>query len=197
LLSLQQMEISKKHYNFTPEGGRILISEPFLNDPNFRKAVVLLCEHEEEGSFGFILNRVLQMVTSEIIPDLLDYDFPVFYGGPVEPNTLHFIHRCGLIIEDAFPIGNGIYWGGDIQTINQAIASGKASVNDFRFFVGYSGWGAGQLEKEIEEKVWWLAQPNSDLVFTDDLEEMWPMAVKILGNDFAFFANSPDDFLWN
>ncbi len=191
------MEISKKQYNFTPEGGRILISEPFLNDPNFRKTVVLLCEHEREGSFGFILNRLLDMQTSDIIPDLLQSDFPVYFGGPVEPNTLHFIHKCGLLIEDAFPIGNGLYWGGNIETINQVINSGQAKISDFKFFVGYSGWGEGQLEFEIEQKAWWLAKPSVNLVFLENTEEIWPTAVRNLGPDFAYLADSPEDFLWN
>lgn len=191
------MEIRKKEFTFSPEGGQILISEPFLNDPNFRKTVVLLCEHEEDSSVGFVLNRMLSATTSEVIPDLLHYNFPIFYGGPVEPNSLHFIHRCGLAIEDSFPIGNGIYWGGDIDYINKVIKAGLATEADFKFFIGYSGWAAGQLLAEIDQKAWWLSKPTVDLVFLDDLEEMWPNAVRTLGSDFAYLADSPEDFLWN
>ena len=191
------MEISNKQYNFNPEGGQLLISEPFLSDPNFRKSVVLLCEHEPEGSVGFVLNKLLNTYTSEIIPELLTFDFPIFYGGPVEPNTLHFIHRCGLLIDDAMPIGNGLFWGGNIENINQLFNDGRAQNTDFKFFVGYSGWGAGQLQSEIDQKAWWLAKPSANLVFLDDLEEMWPTAVRALGSDFAYLADSPDDYLWN
>jgi putative transcriptional regulator len=191
------MEILNKQYNFTPHSGQLLISEPFLSDPNFRKTVILLCEHEFHGSVGFVLNRLLSKTTADIIPSLLDHEFPIFYGGPVEQNTLHFIHRCGSLIEDSFPIGKNVYWGGNIEVINELISKGKASIHDFKFFIGYSGWASGQLNIEIDQKAWWLTNLSEDLVFMDDLEEMWPQAVRNLGQDFAYLADSPEDYHWN
>lgn len=191
------MQLFTRKYDFTPHSGQLLVSEPFLADPNFRKTVVLLCEHEDQGSVGFVVNRLLNAMTDEVIPGLLNYNFPVFYGGPVEQNTLHFIHRVGNLIENSFPIGNNVYWGGNIETINDLIESGKADVSDFRFFIGYSGWGEGQLRAEIEEKAWWLLPIHDTLVFSDDLEEIWPTAVRMLGPDFAYLADSPEDFHWN
>lgn len=191
------MEIFNKQFNFTPHGGQLLLSEPFLSDPNFRKSVVLLCEHEEQGSVGFILNKLLPQTTDEIIPDLLNENFPIFYGGPVEQNTLHFIHRAGLHIDDSLPISEGVYWGGDIEKINILIKSGLAKKEDFKFFIGYSGWGEGQLTSEIEQKAWWLTNLDANLVFSHDLEQMWATCVRMLGDDFAYLANSPDDYSWN
>ena len=86
---------------------------------------------------------------------------------------------------------------GNIETINQVINSGQAKISDFKFFVGYSGWGEGQLEFEIEQKAWWLAKPTVNLVFLENIEEIWPTAVRNLGPDFAYLADSPEDFLWN
>ncbi|MCG9879564.1 MAG: YqgE/AlgH family protein [Bacteroidia bacterium] len=191
------MKIWHKQYDFTPGSGKLLISEPFLSDPNFRKTVILLCEHEEEGSIGFVLNRLLNYTTNDIIPGLLQINFPIFYGGPVEENTLHFIHTHGDFIPNSFPIGAGLYWGGELEAINELFVSGKAELNDFKFFIGYSGWGEGQLANEIESKAWWLGKLDASIVLSDDLEEIWPLAVKNMGPDFAYLANAPEDFLWN
>jgi putative transcriptional regulator len=191
------MHIWFKQYDFTPGSGQLLISEPFLADPNFRKTVILLCEHEEEGSIGFVLNRLLSYRTNEVIPGLLQYNFPIFYGGPVEENSLHFIHTCGADIPNALPLGSGLFWGGELEAINSLINSGKALPQNFKFFIGYSGWGVGQLEDEIEQKAWWLSKLDANIALSDDLEEIWPLAVKNLGPDFAYLANAPEDFLWN
>lgn len=184
--------------SFGPPGkGDLLISEPFLNDIHFRRTVVLLGEHNEEGSVGFVLNRLLQMRSDEVVPGLLDIDFPLFYGGPVEPNTLHFIHTAGEIIEGAQPIKNGIFWGGNIELINDFLARGIVQPNEFRFFVGYSGWSPGQLESEIEQRAWWIGHAPTPMIFDDDLEHMWANVVKGLDEDYAYMANSPEDPQWN
>src|SRR5688572_927271 len=93
------------------EKGTLLISEPFLFDPNFNRTVILLGEHNDDGSVGFVLNRSLNITSDEVVPDLLSYKFPLFYGGPVEQNTLHFIHKCGKLISGSQPITDGIFWG--------------------------------------------------------------------------------------
>lgn len=191
------MQIWHKQYEFNPDSGKLLISEPFLSDPNFRKTVILLCEHEIEGSIGFVLNRLLTYTTEDIIPGLLTLNFPVFYGGPVEENTLHFIHTHGDVIPNSFPIGAGLFWGGELEAINELFLNGRAAVTDFKFFIGYSGWGEGQLAAEIDNKAWWLGKLDASIVLSDDLEEIWPMAVKNLGPDFAYLANAPEDYLWN
>ena len=177
--------------------GRLLISEPFLMDMKFRRTIVLLSDHNEEGSVGFILNRLLTLTSNEIVPDILEYDFPLFYGGPVEPNTLHFIHKVGHLITGSQEISDGIFWGGDIETINDLLTRKIVAPDEFRFFIGYSGWAANQLEQEIAEKAWWIADGNIDIAFDDDLENMWKRIVSSLGQDYAYLANSPDDPTWN
>ncbi len=180
-----------------PVKGDLLISEPFLTDLHFRRTVVLLGEHNEEGTVGFILNRLLNIRSNEVVPGLLDIDFPLFYGGPVEPNTLHFIHTVGELIDGAQPIRNGIYWGGNIELINDLLARGTVQPNEFRFFVGYSGWAEGQLEEEMEQRAWWIGKAPTSLIFDDDLEHMWANVVKGLDEDYAYMANSPEDPQWN
>ncbi|MCX6186452.1 MAG: YqgE/AlgH family protein [Bacteroidetes bacterium] len=180
-----------------PARGRILISEPFLKDPQFNRTVVLLGQHNDESSVGFVLNRLLNASTDELVPDLLIYNFPLYYGGPVEQNTLHFIHTYGDIIEDAEEISHGIFWGGNINSVNNAIEKRLAKPENFKFFVGYSGWTEGQLDDEIKQKAWWVSECNTNTIFTDDLEDMWSMLVKHLGKNFEHLANAPLDPNWN
>jgi len=134
---------------------------------------------------------------SELVPDILDYDFPLFYGGPVEENSLHFIHRLGNLIEDSIEICDGIYWGGDIEQVNSLLKDQKATENDFKFFIGYSGWGPTQLEIEMEQKAWWTTNAQAQIVFDTQAENMWSIQVKQLGENFAYLVNSPEDYLWN
>lgn len=175
----------------------LLVSEPFLEDINFRRSVVLITEHSSQGSVGFILNRPVDMFTSEVVPDLLNDDFPVYYGGPIEPNSLHFIHKHGDKITGSFAIADNIWWGGDINEINNLLQFGEATTDDFRFFLGYSGWDPNQIDAEIAEKTWWVATANTAIVFAADMENIWPNVVKQLGDDFAYLANSPEDLSWN
>ncbi len=180
-----------------PQKGRLLISEPFLNDIQFRRSIVLIGDHNDEGTVGFILNRLLATTTNEIVPDLLEVNFPLFYGGPVEPNTLHFIHTAGVLIEGAQEISNGVFWGGNIEMINDLLNNKRVTPNQFRFFIGYSGWATNQLQDEVEDKTWWVAEGNDQIIFDDDLENMWKHVVKSLGEDYAYMANSPEDPSWN
>lgn len=180
-----------------PLKGSVLISEPYLNDLQFRRTVVLLGEHNEDGSVGFVLNRLLSITSNEVVPGLLDIDFPLFYGGPVEPNTLHFIHTVGELIEGAQPIKDGIFWGGNIELVNDLLNQKVVKPEEFKFFVGYSGWAPGQLEDEMQEKAWWLGETPSSIIFSDDPEQMWANVVKNLNEDYAYMANSPDDPQWN
>jgi putative transcriptional regulator len=180
-----------------PQRGSILISEPYLNDYHFRRTVVLVSDHNEEGSVGFVLNRLVDLMTSDVIPDLMKHNFPLFFGGPVEPNTLHFIHKVGDLITGAQHIANGIYWGGDIEMIDDLIDRGIASPDEFRFFAGYSGWASGQLDDEIQQKAWWVGEASTKMIFDDDLENMWRNIVKNLGKDFSYMADAPEDRSWN
>lgn len=183
--------------NLLPAKGKILISEPFLSDPQFNRTVVLLGQYSNEGAVGFVLNRLLNASTDELVPDLLTHNFPLYYGGPVEQNTLHFIHTCGHLIEGCEEIKNGLFWGGNIHSVNHAIANSLAKPEHFKFFVGYSGWTDGQLDDEIEQKAWWVSDCHIETLFTDDLEDMWGVLVKHLGKDFEHLANAPQDPRWN
>ena len=177
----------------SPSAGTLLIAEPFLKDPNFSRTVVLLCEHQEEGSFGFVLNRNYQHTLDELIPELVGIDIPVHYGGPVQKDTIHFLHQYPEKIPGSLELLDGICWGGDFETAIGLIRSGEIDKNRIRFFIGYSGWGNGQLTGELKEKSWLLAEANRKLAFNTRTEDIWKDSLKLLGAEFEMMANFPID----
>ncbi|GAB1447560.1 MAG: YqgE/AlgH family protein [Bacteroidia bacterium] len=191
------MEIREINTQFKAKRGSLLLSEPFMLDPSFKKSVVLLTDHQTDGSVGFVLNRLYPLTSMELIPELLETDFPLYTGGPVEPNTLHFIHRKKECIPEANEIAPGIFWGGSIEQVNDCLNAGRANMSDFRFFIGYSGWAPGQLEEEMELKSWWTLDATSNLVFETDPNFLWEAAVKTLGLDYAYLAQAPENLAWN
>jgi len=137
-----------------PASGILLISDPFLKDPNFMRTVVFLCEHQEQGSFGFVLNRKYENTIDELIPELEAHKIPLFYGGPVQMDTIHFLHQYPDTITGGQEVMKGIYWGGDFDKVVEMIKNDEIDENRIRFFIGYSGWSDGQLKNELQEKSW-------------------------------------------
>jgi len=176
-----------------PAAGILLISDPFLKDPNFMRTVVFLCEHREQGSFGFVLNRKYENTIDEIIPDLEGFKMPVYYGGPVQTDTLHFLHQYPDEIPGSVEVIKGVYWGGDFDMVVQMIKKAEIDQNKIRFFVGYSGWGSGQLSDELTEKSWLTVKAIRKLVFHKKYEEIWKDALKQLGGDYEMMINFPID----
>lgn len=187
------MDFFKYKNKLTPEKGRLLISEPFLPDPNFERTVVLLCEHNEEGSFGFVLNKPSILKVNEVLEDLTDLENPVFVGGPVQQDTLHFIHR-NATIENAIEIATNVYWGGDFERLLTMTDTRQISADDLRFFLGYSGWGPGQLESELDQDSWIVCDFISDqLLFDTDPQLLWRKALDSMGGRFSVYSNYPVD----
>ena len=173
--------------------GIILIADPFLKDPNFLRTVIFLCEHKDEGSFGFVLNRKLEYVIGDLITGLDGCDFPVFYGGPVQQNTIHFLHRCPGLITGGEKIIDEVYWGGEFEEVVALLQKGKLSQNDIRLFIGYSGWGEGQLQEELNEKTWLTTHSSEQLVFPGDAASIWKNALKQLGGKYEQLIHYPID----
>ena len=109
------------------------------------RTVVLLCDHQEEGSFGFVINRAYKHTLDELMNNAEDLKIPVYYGGPVQMDTIHFLHQYPDKIPGSYEVLNGIYWGGEFETALTLIKEGSIDVNRIRFYIGYSGWGNGQL----------------------------------------------------
>ena len=176
-----------------PTSGILLISDPFLKDPNFMRTVVFLCEHQEEGSFGFVLNRKYENTIDELIPELEGHKIPLFYGGPVQMDTIHFLHQYPVEVPGGQEVMKGIYWGGDFDKVVEMIKNNEINENKIRFFIGYSGWSDGQLSNELEEKSWLTVKATRKLVFHRDYKEIWKDSLKQLGGEYEIMINFPID----
>jgi putative transcriptional regulator len=174
-----------------PKTGNILISEPFLLDPNFKRSVVLLTEHNDLGTVGFVLNQPTDLTLQKVFDDVGGESIGLYQGGPVELNSLHYIHS-NKEIRDSIKVAEGVFWGGDIEEVKQGLQLGTFDADSFRFFVGYSGWAPGQLQAELEEGSWMVSEMSSTEIFGKD-EALWKTAVKKLGGDDSLLANSPTD----
>lgn len=179
-------------FDITPAPGVLLVAPPMMLDPNFRRTVVLLCEHNAEGSFGLILNRPLSLELNELLDDVGSEE-TVSLGGPVQQNTLHFLHRHGDLMTDAIPVIDGVHWGGDFEVIKTMIETDYASSQDRRFFLGYAGWSPGQLEEEIALDGWFLAYADNELIFDVAPDRLWSIVLRRMGGEFALLSTFPDD----
>lgn len=176
-----------------PEKGRLLISEPFLPDPNFERTIVLLCEHNDDGSFGFVLNKPSLSKIGDVLEDIKGIDATVLVGGPVQQDTLHYLHRMPEL-ENAIEIGEGIYWGGSFERMTVLLESKQVEPTAIKFFLGYSGWSSGQLDEEIQADSWIVSDVVSEqLVFDTEPEIMWKEVLKSMGGRFSVYSNYPVD----
>jgi len=177
-----------------PSAGKLLISEPFLMDPNFKRSVVLITEHQNEGTIGFILNQRSALVLSDLIPELENADYPVYIGGPVGTDTVHFLHRCYNKLNDGEEIAKGIYWGGNFEALKILVNNKLIDPSEIKFFIGYSGWGVEQLKDELNGNTWIVSDTyNADVVFSDDEEDLWREVIINLGPKFAHVSNFPSN----
>ncbi len=179
--------------DMAPATGAVLIAPPMMQDPNFRRTVILLCEHGVDGSFGLILNRSISLNLADVVEGMDLYDGPLCMGGPVQPNTLHVLHRYDSNVGTSIEVSDKIFWGGDFESIQKKVETEKTSSTEIRFFLGYAGWTPGQLDAEIEQDGWIITPANNEVIFTDDPETLWTNALRRMGGEYALLANFPDD----
>lgn len=177
-----------------PMTGSILAAEPFLGDPNFERSVILLTEYTEgEGSIGFVINKPLELDLDDIVIGFPSLQSKVFHGGPVQEDNLFFIHRKGDLLPGSQHIIGDLYWGGELDPLKELIKCKLIEPNDIRFFLGYSGWGIGQLESEIEEKSWVVLENLSLNILDCESDDLWKKILLQLGGSYSLWANSPSD----
>jgi len=177
--------------------GKVLLAEPFMLDGNFKRSVVLMCEHTEDGSLGFILNKSLDMKIHELIADFPEIESSVYYGGPVQTDTIHYIHNAGHLLEDSQEILPGVFWGGNFDQLKSLISNGLLSQKDIRFFVGYSGWSKSQLKDEMKFGSWVVADLNLNYLFHNKKSNLWSDVMKHKGDVFSVIAQVPEEMTWN
>lgn len=177
----------------TPTRGTLLIANPFLKDPNFLRTVILMCENMQEGSFGFVLNKPFPLSLKEIIPELDGVNLPVYSGGPVQPDTLHFLHQYPNQIPGGEDIGNGVFWGGNFESLKILLMNHSIQPAKIRFFLGYSGWSEGQLDTELKSDSWLTVSATRKLIFETSAEDVWKDSLKHLGGEYEMMINYPID----
>jgi putative transcriptional regulator len=173
--------------------GILLISDPFLKDPNFLRTVVLLCEHQNEGSFGFVLNKPMGITLEDVMPEAQGINIPLLEGGPVQKDSLHFLHRRPDLISDSVEVLDHIYWGGNFTKVISLLQQKELQPDEIRFFIGYSGWGEQQLQGELDEKSWIIRQANPQLVFHTEAAAIWKKALADLGGEYSQMVHYPID----
>lgn len=176
-----------------PRSGTLLVSGPFLPDPYFHRAVVLLCIHDEDGSFGLVLNRPIDMGVADLMEDMPRLSSPVGIGGPVQSGNLFFLHTLGPRIEGSLPVVDDIHLGGDYHQLRDILTASPKLAKHVRFFVGYSGWGEEQLHTEIEQRSWLVHPATKRLVMRNNTKKLWGDTLRAMGPAYAPLALFPED----
>lgn len=171
--------------------GTLLLAEPFLGDHNFERSVILICEHSSEGTFGLVLNKPTDFQLCDVVD--VDLNFQIFIGGPVDKNTLHYIYRDFLSVQNTVKLKDGLCWGGDFEELKASLTGYTNEHQYVRFFVGYSGWAAGQLDDEIKAKSWIIYNGDIKDILQIPPKDMWRTILKKMGGVFKLYANYPVD----
>lgn len=176
-----------------PQKGRVLISDPFVEDDYFSKSVVIICEHNEEGTFGFVLNNFIEQELCDIIEDFPSFDCRVSIGGPVETDMLFFIHSKPELITDSIEIIPGLYMGGNFNQVKELIINNELACEEIKFFLGYSGWGEGQLDDEIKNNSWIVANLDTTTIMTYNSDDMWKKVLGEMGPKHKVISSFPNN----
>jgi len=173
--------------------GKLLVAMPTMSDPRFERAVILLCAHSEAGAMGILLNKTLDALSFDELLEQLDIPstvgagpIKVHFGGPVDTERGFVVHTTDLLHETTLVIGKDMALTATIDML-KTIADGSGPDNSF-LALGYSGWGPGQLEEEIQQNGWLVVKPDKDIVFGPELDDKWQVAVNKLGVDPALLS---------
>ncbi len=179
------------------ENGDVLLAQPFSLDTNFRRTAVMLTDHHDDGTVGFIVNRPLDVQVNELISGLHDFKSQVYFGGPVATDSIHYIHNVGDLLDDSIKIKHGIYWGGDFEKLKFLIDTKLIQPTNIRFYVGYSGWSSGQLAEELSHGSWVVADIDTNHLFKSSAADLWRTIMNEKGNTYSVIAQVSDDINWN
>ena len=185
-----------KYNNKAPKQGLVLVSEPFAPDSIFKRSIILLVEHNKEGSVGFILNKPLKKTLPDVSDEFGDFEVPVSMGGPVSRDNIYYFHTLGDVIPGSIKIRDDLYWGGDFEIIKMMISAGTLKKNQIRFFVGYSGWSPKQLDNELNKDYWLVSDIETSIIMEHD-KKIWEKVVPNLGDKYSTWANFPENPIFN
>lgn len=173
--------------------GKLLLAMPGMTDQRFRKAVIFMCAHDDKGSMGLVINHPVPDIDFEKLIAQLDInhdgpvpDLPVMSGGPVESGRGFLLHSSDFTQKDTVRVHGGIHVTGTIDALRE-IVQGRGP-DQMLFALGYAGWDAGQLEREIHDNAWLITDATTDLVFDVDAARKWDCAVQRMGVDPAMLS---------
>lgn len=175
--------------------GIFLVASPSLRDPNFRQTVVLLCEHGSDGALGVVVNRPTELLLSEALPQIPVLEgqrHVLFAGGPVQPNHVLILYRVAQEPIETHHVFDGVYLGGDMKALERILVMPREQ-EAFRAYIGYSGWGPGQLEQEMQTGSWILLPADPSVVFEKDPSQVWSEILRSLGGAYELYAEMPPD----
>ncbi len=175
--------------------GKILVSRPIIYDDIFNRTVILVVEDNEWGTMGFILNKPSENEVSDLMFNI-NRPQTVFEGGPVHTHKLFYIHNRPDLIQDSISIIDNFYWSGNFNDVQESISSQRIEPEEIRFFLGYSGWEKGQLEKELEQNAWLVMENNINLLNAWDVN-LWKRQLEQLGGEHLLWLNMPSNPLLN
>ena len=167
------------------KSGIYLYADPFLDESPFRRSVIFLAMHNHTGSVGFMLQKQMAFELNQLIKEPINSYFPVYYGGPVNTDSLFYIHGLGDQIPGGQKIVDDLRLGGDFNSLLAAMESGHLTQQNIKFFVGYTGWSTGQLEGEMEEKSWIIAEESPSVLWLQQkYAQMWMDKMKSSNRGF-------------
>ncbi len=176
-----------------PEKGSLLIADPFANDNYFTRSVVLLCNHDKEGSFGFVLNNYIDIELHHLLPGFPKVKTKVSVGGPVETDSIFFIHTLDSI-EDSIDLGNGLKFGGTFSKMVAELKNNPDLVEHIRFFMGYAGWSKNQLADEMKSNGWIVTKEfNATDLIQNFSTNLWKELMEKKGGKFKMMKDFPLD----
>lgn len=179
------------------EKGRFLISDPFLQGPFFDRSIIYIVEHGKEGTIGYIINKPTNLYPDEVIKDLYNFSGELYIGGPVGVTTVNFVHNLGSLVPQSRAISKTLSWSGDFKAIMELINIGVATAESVKFFLGYSVWQKGQLEDEIEDQSWIVANLPESALLSNTPHISWTESMKGLGGIYKAWAEFPKNPSYN
>jgi putative transcriptional regulator len=182
-------------HDFNLQKGDLLVAEPFMKDPSFKRTVTLICEHNTEGTLGLVLSRPSIFRVNEMIPNFPAFQSTVFYGGPVGLDRLNFIHSYGDIIQGSMHIKDNLYWNGDFEQLKMLIKERQILPHNIKFFAGYAGWEAGQLNEEMQDHSWIVSKDYPEIFKMSEF--MWHDVLVKMGGKNKLLSTFPEDPILN
>ncbi|MGB0886568.1 MAG: YqgE/AlgH family protein [Vicingaceae bacterium] len=176
-----------------PKSGRLLIAEPFMDDPYFKRTVVLLTGYDNNGAFGFILNKKIDVKLNDLIKDFPTFDAPVFMGGPVQTDNLFYLHTQGDHIDESIKISDNLYWSGNFNQLKNMIKNNEIFPDEIKFFLGYSGWDHQQLTDELKEESWLISNIQTNHLKDLNETDLWHNTLQKISEKHAVLSNFPEN----